>query len=274
MISSDDTILRRAGALESIAIDAGGVRVHALARDGERPIVFVHGLAASSAYFADAGARPELDGRGIVAIDLPGFGRSPAPDGFTYAMGEQAAVLVSAIAALGLERVTLVGHSMGGTISILAVPAIRDRLERLVLAEGVFERDSELWSERIAAMPPDAWAREFDEIVKRPEVYARGGMLRRRKEAIRQIAPAITETTAHAMRASAIALQEATERERFYERFLALDLPRVYVFGAIHDTTRIYTRMLADGAPTAVVPRAGHLMMLDNPDAFYSLLES
>jgi pimeloyl-ACP methyl ester carboxylesterase len=259
--------------LDAVELRLGRARVRAIARPGPRPVVFVHGLAASSAYFADAGARPELAGRGVVALDLPGFGATPAPDGFGFTMREQAEVVARAVEAVAPDAsATLVGHSMGGTISVLAVDEMGARVARLVVAEAILYFDPTLWSEEIAAMSEPEWAEAFAGLMRRPEVFARGAMLRRRPEAVARVAPALLQTSAEAMRRSAVDLQSTAADPTLYERFLALAPPPVYVFGGYHDNTTVHARLTRDGARVEVVPRAGHLMMLDNPDAFYAIV--
>jgi pimeloyl-ACP methyl ester carboxylesterase len=256
-------------ALAASEIRVGEIRVHALVRPGPRPALFVHGLANSSAYFDDAGERPEIAGRGIVAFDLPGFGRTAAPERFGFGMDEQAAVVVGLVETLDLEEVTLVGHSMGGTIALLAAESLAGRLAELVLAEGKLQSEPHVWSTRIAAESPETWERIFADMQRRAEIVVRGGMLRRRVHAIRRAAPALRQTTAHAMRASAIALQEAASDPSLYERFMRFERPRRYLFGDQNLHVSLFKRLEADGAPIGVVPRAGHQMMLDNPEGFY-----
>jgi pimeloyl-ACP methyl ester carboxylesterase len=260
------------GGFEAVELEAAGARVRALARPGPRPVVFVHGLSASSAYFADAADRAELAGRGLLAIDLPGFGGSPAPAGFGFTVDEQAAVVAAAAERAGGDAITLVGHSLGGTIALVVAERLGPRVAALVLAEAILTYDPALWSEQIARMSEDAWAEAFAAIQRRPDIYARGSMLRRNKAAVERIAPCVLQTTAHAMRASAVALQEAQLREGYYARYLALARPKTFVFGDLHDNTAFFAALKRDGARIAVVPRAGHLMMIDNPDAFYAIV--
>src|SRR5713101_2339334 len=99
-------------------IDAGGkqLRVLDLGAGEATPVLLVHGFGAdlNSWMFT----QPALaEGRRAVALDLPGHGGSTkvldGADESTFA-----AVIDRALAALGIERCHLVGHSMGGGIAL------------------------------------------------------------------------------------------------------------------------------------------------------------
>lgn len=255
-----------------VVLGAAGPRVSALVRPGPRPVLFVHGFAASGAYFAEAPERPELAGRGVVVLDLPGFGASEAPDGFAFTMAEQASVVARVAEALDLAEIALVGHSMGGTIAVLAAELLGARVHDLFAVEAVLQHEPSAWTTRIADGAPEAWAAELARLQGKPEIFARGSMLRRRRDAIARVAPAVLETTARATYLSARSLRDTAADPTLYGRFLALPCQRRYVFGDRNLDVALYGRLAADEAPLAVVPHAGHLMMLDNPDAFYALV--
>ena len=261
-----------AAGLTSVRVQTERAEVHVLTRPGPRPVVFVHGLSASSLFFVDAAERPELAGRGLVLVDLPGFGHSRPSEDFGYTMPEQSRAVAETFERLGVVDATLVGHSMGGTIAILAVDRLASRISRLVLAEAVLLHDDSIWTAQIARMPFADWDAAFDGIQKRPEVWARGGMLRRRGHAVRQVAPAILHTSARAMHRSAVELHRESADPLLYQRFLAIPTPFEYVFGDVHDNTQFCARVCADGVAHRFVTRAGHLMMLDNPDEFYAIV--
>jgi 2-hydroxy-6-oxonona-2,4-dienedioate hydrolase len=99
-------------------ISGGGLRFHyrvAGADDaGAIPLVLVHGLGASSAYWTRTHALLASTHR-VYALDLPGFGRSTKPRRLLGISG-LARALMTWMAALGIERAHLIGHSMGGQI--------------------------------------------------------------------------------------------------------------------------------------------------------------
>ncbi len=127
-----------------ISID--GIRVHYLALGPEngRPVVLVHGLGGRAEdwrnlapYLAKAGYR-------VYILDLPGFGRSQSPAGFSYSVHDQAQVVIAFMDALHLDRVDLGGWSMGGWIVQLIAGEIPTRIDRLMLFDSAglhFEPD-------------------------------------------------------------------------------------------------------------------------------------
>ena len=103
--------------------------------DPDDPVVVgVHGITANHLNFTLVGQ--ELDGRArLVAPDVRGRGRStdlPGPYGVT----EYAEDLVSLADHLGLDKVRLAGHSMGGYISATAAALHPDRIESVLLIDG------------------------------------------------------------------------------------------------------------------------------------------
>ena len=74
-------------------------------------------------------------GHRVIAPDLFGHGGSAKPMG-DYSLGSHAATLRDLLDRLGVERVTLVGHSLGGGIAMQFCYLFPDRVERLVLVSS------------------------------------------------------------------------------------------------------------------------------------------
>ncbi|MCL1127161.1 alpha/beta fold hydrolase [Shewanella surugensis] len=77
----------------------------------------------------------------IIAIDLPGFGLSGIPDG-RYSPTHYAQVLDEVIARYAKDSVIVMGHSMGGAVSLRFAAMYPNKLERLILvdAAGILEK--------------------------------------------------------------------------------------------------------------------------------------
>ncbi|WP_093523277.1 alpha/beta fold hydrolase [Stigmatella erecta] len=85
---------------------------------GARTLVFIHGLGSYLKFW-----RYQLDafaqqGYRVVAVDLPGYGKSDKPATFPYTMEAMADAVRELVQTLGVERPILVGHSMGGQTAL------------------------------------------------------------------------------------------------------------------------------------------------------------
>jgi 3-oxoadipate enol-lactonase len=80
------------------------------------PLVLVHGLGGSTAMFQKI-AGPLAEDFRVIAYDLRGLGRSETP-ALPYSMDLLTGDLHGLLGLLGLERVVLVGHSLGGAVSL------------------------------------------------------------------------------------------------------------------------------------------------------------
>lgn len=97
------------------------------------PVVLVHGLGSTSAFWQKQLTGGRLDDLRLIAVDLPGWGDSGQPDG-SYTPSFYAAHLLGLLDALELERAVFVGHSMGGQAVLSLALDHPGRVERLVLS--------------------------------------------------------------------------------------------------------------------------------------------
>ncbi len=99
---------------------------------GEGPLVLlIHGMAGSATTWKQV--MPRLSERfTVVAPDLLGHGRSDKPAG-DYSLGSFASLLRDLLVALGHERATVVGQSLGGGVAMQFSYQYPERCERLVL---------------------------------------------------------------------------------------------------------------------------------------------
>ncbi|MDX6671578.1 MAG: hypothetical protein QOI91_1941 [Solirubrobacteraceae bacterium] len=104
------------------------------AGDGENVVVLLHGITGSSATWVDV--MPALaEHYTVVAPDLLGHGQSAKPMG-DYSLGAYASGVRDLLGALGHERATIVGHSLGGGVAMQMAYQFPERCERLVLVSS------------------------------------------------------------------------------------------------------------------------------------------
>ena len=95
------------------------------------PIVLIHGMLNSSSHWRSVAL--SLAGEyTVIAPDLIGHGDSAAPRG-DYSLGAHAASIRDLLAAIGIDRATIVGHSLGGGVAMQFFYQFPQRVERLVL---------------------------------------------------------------------------------------------------------------------------------------------
>jgi pimeloyl-ACP methyl ester carboxylesterase len=121
-------------------------------REGEGPvIVLIHGIVSSSATW-DPVIPLLAREHTVIAPDLLGHGCSAKPRG-DYSLGAYASGVRDLLAALGHDRVTLVGHSLGGGVAMQFAYQFPERVERLALvASGGLGREVSILI-RSAALP-------------------------------------------------------------------------------------------------------------------------
>ncbi|MFY9315002.1 MAG: alpha/beta fold hydrolase [Burkholderiales bacterium] len=101
------------------------------AGEGGAPIVLLHGFGASVELWRFTLPALAKHHR-VLAVDLPGFGRSDKPEA-PYTLSYLAAFVRDFLDAMGMPRATLVGNSLGGGVALRFALDFPARLERLGL---------------------------------------------------------------------------------------------------------------------------------------------
>jgi pimeloyl-ACP methyl ester carboxylesterase len=249
------------------------------------PVVLIHGMLNSSSHW-QAVAQQLADRYTVIAPDLIGHGDSAAPRG-DYSLGAHAASIRDLLAAIGVERATIVGHSLGGGVAMQFFYQFPQRVERMVLVSsgGLGREVSPML--RTAALPGMSLLLSLT-IHPRLLTALRysGGRLRERGVGVGVYLQAI----ARALRP----LENADAREAFLQTLRAvidvrgqrvaatdrLDLlesiPTMIVWGGRDHTIPIEHGQLAHAAiPHSsfhTLERAAHFPHLEDPDGLAQLL--
>lgn len=118
----------------------GPYRLHVEEHGRGTPLLLLHGFGGSGftwRHWVPALARTHH----VLVADLKGFGRSPAPRDGLYSPHDHAAAVHALLDELGLDGVTLIGHSLGGGVALLTSLRLLDagaldRLRALVLVSS------------------------------------------------------------------------------------------------------------------------------------------
>lgn len=103
------------------------------------PLVLIHGLGATRMVW-----KPQLQGlaaeREVIALDMPGFGRSPRlPRGQAPTAAALAAAISEFLAGLGIERPHVAGNSLGGWVALEMAKADRAASACLISPAGLWQ---------------------------------------------------------------------------------------------------------------------------------------
>jgi pimeloyl-ACP methyl ester carboxylesterase len=122
----------RPGRLRFASVATRGPRISLAEAGTGPPVLALHGLGATKGSFL-ATIAAMSDRFRVIAVDLPGFGDSDKPIGAAYDARYFAGAVVDLLDALELERVHLIGNSLGGRIALEVGLRNRERVSRIGL---------------------------------------------------------------------------------------------------------------------------------------------
>jgi pimeloyl-ACP methyl ester carboxylesterase len=248
-------------------------------------VVLVHGITSSSATWQRV--MPYLADRfTVIAPDLAGHGESAKPRG-DYSLGAHASSLRDLLLALGHERATLVGHSLGGGIAMQFSYQFPERCERLVLVDsGGLGRDVN-WLLRAATLPGSELVLPFLAATRLLDAGARaGGLLNRLGLSLgtdlEEIARGHSTLSDSAARAAFVhtlrsVVEPGGQRVDASNRlYLAEQLPFLLIWGERDSIIPVShghaTHERMPNSRLEVFPRSGHFPQLDEPERFLDVL--
>ncbi|WP_281080485.1 alpha/beta fold hydrolase [Klebsiella quasivariicola] len=224
------------------------------------PVVFIHGLGCASSYdYPRVVSDPALGGRRKILIDLPGFGYSDKPQGFSYNMHDQAVVVEQLLSHLRLQRFALFGHSMGGSVAIEAAGLLGERVTTLLVSEPNLFAGGGEYSRRIAAQSEAAFIAE--------------GYARLLAEERSPWAGCLQNSAPWAVWRAASSLIRGSDTP-WFTQLCRLRCQKRLIVGELSLPYADIDLMQAQGIPAGIVPRAGHSMAWENPEGLAQLIAS
>jgi pimeloyl-ACP methyl ester carboxylesterase len=248
-------------------------------------VVLIHGMINSSRHWEAVASRLAQNNR-VIAPDLIGHGDAATPRG-DYSLGAHAAGIRDLLTTIGVERATIVGHSLGGGVAMQFFYQFPQRTERLVLVSsgGLGHDVSPLL--RGAALPGSA---ALLRLATRPRlvgaIAATGKRLRERgnstgvymQAVARALAPLQEEGSRQAFLQTLRAVidvqgQRVSARDRLY---LLGEMPTLIVWGERDRTIPLEHGLEAERSiPNCrfeTLPRAAHFPNLEDPEGLAAVL--
>lgn len=254
------------GAIERTLPWQGG-RLRYLLREGATPILFLHGLCCGAIYFDQAFRHAALQGYGIVALDLPGFGASQGMPLSQCGIEGQVDACLAVLRSVGVDRAWVVAHSMASSAAVRLAASTAG----LVLLEGNLVPENLDFSDRLLAEPAGSFAETYTRIQKlAPSLLKMRTHVHDAEERARYAA---TFGQCRADVVKRVAEESNVDTRRGMQMALLQRATACYFVGEENSTL---SDIVADRVPALRqrdVPRAGHFLMLDNPDATYAMID-
>jgi pimeloyl-ACP methyl ester carboxylesterase len=210
----------------------------------------------------------------LITPDLRGFGGSTAPDGDSPSMDDYASDVIALAGELGVSRAVMGGCSMGGYATFAVLKRAPELASALVLSDT-----------RLGADNPEGRAnrRSMLALVDRegPSGVARDMMPKLIGPTTRESNPTVEPTIRRLIKQQSpdgirAAIQRMMDRMDATEVVSAVRIPSLVVVGDEDELTPVdESRRIAAVIPDArlaVIPQAGHLPNLEQPDRFNAVL--
>ena len=137
---------------ESRTVTIDGINIHYVCGGSGPPLVLVHGLGSSAAVEFYYNLEPLAAHHRVLAIDLPGFGKSDKPV-LEYTIELFVKAVRDLMTSEGVERAAVMGVSMGGRVALGLALDSPQLVERLVLVDALGVGAWPVISAGLKAMP-------------------------------------------------------------------------------------------------------------------------
>jgi len=246
------------------AIAPDGVEIYyEIAGEGDPALVFVHGWSCDRSYWREQFDHFSTQYR-VVSIDLGGHGES-GRERNDWTMAAFGADVHAVVEKAGLANVVLVGHSMGGPVIVEAAKLMPERTAAVIPVDHFHDVNNPMTDEEldafIAPMLED-FSNVYGLVVSFFGPHAGTSLA---DSVARGMASALPEVAIPALR--------STFQYNDAAGLAAIDAPIRLINADLWPTDLAALRESNDAIQLAVVPAAGHFLMMDAPEEFNRLLE-
>jgi pimeloyl-ACP methyl ester carboxylesterase len=230
-------------------------------RDGSGgpTILFVHGLGGAKENFYAAFQNSALADCTLVSFDTPGTGLAA----FDPAAGFDVSALADMVQSVATQLLPgpyfLAGASMGGLITLLQLRRYGvGRIQGLINLEGNLCAEDCMFSRRVVSHQLNSFEPVFRQMMEE---------LRGSRYAGDQIIAHNMALNVDIRAYYAYSFETVTESDsgRLIEEFLALSIPRLFLYGEANKTLSYLSRLRLSSVEVREIPLSAHFLFYDNP---------
>ncbi len=242
-------------------------------------VVFLHGFMGDSGDWKEVAERLS-DRLHVIAVDLPGHGRSLSMRKDGYSIEGCVKQVMALMDNLSPEQFSLVGYSMGGRLALQLAKTFPSRVARLVLESATAGlKDDEARQERIASdeqkakeleqLPleqfVDSWYRQplFASLTYRPDLLSDLTAKRRVNEPS-ELAESVRQSGTGTM-------------TPLWDALKSIEIPTLCLAGELDPKYAALARQMAVAMPNCraeIIPDAGHIVHLEQPETYTARLRA
>lgn len=232
---------------------------------GPLPVLLVHGMAGEAGFWAST-IRCLGPYYRVIVPELRGHGRSSPPADGDYSIEGCADDLAAVIDGLGLERVVLVGHSFGASVTMALAARRPEQVAGMVLLDPAGD---------FSYVPPEALAgflagldheAHYAETVEGAFEVALEGSSAETERRVRAAILAAPRPTIRKMYHSLLRFKPASALQAYSGQLLLVTAPANAASFALHE--------LRPDIPRQAITAVSHWMMLDHPKAVAGVIET
>lgn len=251
-----------------------GVSLHYEDEGAGTPLLLIHGFPLSSKIWRHQAEGLKGDFR-VIAPDLRGFGRSEAPVA-GYSMDVYADDMAGLLDHLRIESAVVCGMSMGGYVLLNMLDRYPERVRGACFMVTRSGADDEAGKARRSALAEEVLnsgvnvaAEAFAKILFAPETAVK------RPEIVAEVAGLMRGMKKEGVAGGLLAMKNRPDYRDSLARF---GVPSLVLGGEQDQAIPVEeSRSIAEGLPDAVlclIPGAGHMVMMEQPEAVNSALKS
>lgn len=264
------------GRLRFQSVDTPRGRISTLQAGAGEPLLMLHGLGGTKASFLPTVAAFAPEGRRVIAIDLPGFGDSDKPIAARYDPKFFAQSVLALMDAMDLDRTDVVGHSLGGRVTLEVVLYAPERFGKAVLVTPSLAWLRERpWAPWLRLVRPELG---LIQPAPRPVVEAivrrmiPGANSRYARAGVDEFLRAYTTARGRAAFYAAARHIYLERPERFWDRLRKLQPPALFVWGSRDPLVpAAFERHVREAVPQArhVTLDCGHIPQVERPEQLH-----
>lgn len=224
-------------------------------------VLCLHGIQSNKELFTDLLKQDFIQKYSVVAIDFVGFGDSSKPEDFSYDIADQAEVCKKIIEQLGIKKLHIIGHSLGGMVGTQLFNLLDEKVVSFINLEGnLVYRDAGL-SREVAECSFEEFQNKYDRIKNEIRNFDEISSQKRNKW--------LGEIPDFVFYKTCKSIIEWSKKGVLLKTFVGAKVKKLFVYG---EKNKNKAQRLPDSIEKAEIPNSGHFMLLDNPNVCYGVI--